>query len=62
MARQNFRYELEGYGNVHRPRSPSRIYDFMDRLGHRNVSTPDPGSWTPAGVTQVLHWVLGSTQ
>lgn len=59
---QNFRYELEGYGNVSPSAIPKRIYDFMDRLGHRNVSTPDPGSWTPAEVTQVLRWVLGSTQ
>jgi cytochrome oxidase Cu insertion factor (SCO1/SenC/PrrC family) len=61
-AHQNFRYELEGYGNVPPSSMPMRIYHFMDRLGHRNVSTPDPRSWTPAQVTQVLRWILGSPQ
>jgi cytochrome oxidase Cu insertion factor (SCO1/SenC/PrrC family) len=59
---QNFRYELEGYGNVPPSSIPMRIHHFMDRLGHRNLSTPEAGSWSPAQVTQVLHWVLGSPQ
>jgi protein SCO1/2 len=59
---QRFRYEMEGYGNVPTSAIPRRIYHFMDALGHRNASSPDPGSWSPAGVVEVLHWVLGSTQ
>lgn len=58
---QRFRYEMDGYGNVRLSMIPHRIYRFMDALGHRNVATPDPGSWTPAEVEQVLHWLLGST-
>jgi protein SCO1/2 len=57
---QRFRYEMDGYGNVRPSMIPHRIYRFMDALGHRNVATPDPGSWTPAQVEQVLHWLLGS--
>ncbi len=59
---QRFRYEMEGYGNVSAADIPRRIYHYMDALGHRNVSSPDPGSWSPASVDRVLHWVLGSTQ
>lgn len=55
---QNFRYEMDGYGNVPASSIPGRIYRFMDRLGHRNVSVPDPGSWSPAQVTEVLDWLL----
>jgi cytochrome oxidase Cu insertion factor (SCO1/SenC/PrrC family) len=59
---QRFRYEMEGYGNVSPSDIPRRIYHFMDALGHRNVSSPDPGSWSPANVDRILRWVLGSTQ
>ncbi len=55
---QNFRYEMDGYGNVPPSSIPDRVYRFMDRLGHRNVSSPDPGSWTPGTVTAVLDWLL----
>ena len=56
---QNFRYEMDGYGNVPASSIPGRIYGFMDRLGHRNVSAADPGSWTPAQVVDVVDWLLG---
>jgi cytochrome oxidase Cu insertion factor (SCO1/SenC/PrrC family) len=56
---QNVRYEMEGYGNVSPSDLPRRIYHFMDALGHRNVSAPEPGSWTPAELTLAVHWVLG---
>jgi cytochrome oxidase Cu insertion factor (SCO1/SenC/PrrC family) len=59
-ADQRFRYEMDGFGDVRPSMIPHRIYHFMDALGRRNVATPDPGSWTPAQVNQVLHWVLGS--
>jgi len=59
---QDFRYEMEGYGTVRPSAIPKRIYRFMDELGHRNVSTPDPGTWTPSQVTRVLRWVLGTTR
>lgn len=58
---QRFRYEMDGYGNVPASAIPPRIYRFMDTLGRRNVSQPDPGSWTPAQMDQVVRWVLGST-
>jgi len=58
---QRFRYEMDGYGDVPPSMIPHRIYRFMDALGHRNVATPDPGSWTPSQVSQVVHWVLGGT-
>jgi protein SCO1/2 len=60
-ADQRFRYEMDGYGDVPPSKIPARIYRFMDALGHRNVATPDPGSWTPSQVTTVLRWMLGST-
>jgi len=56
---QRFRYEMDGYGNVPAAAIPGRIYRFMDRLGHRNASTSDPGSWTPGQVTEVVDWLLG---
>ena len=56
---QRFRYEMDGYGNVPAEAIPGRIYRFMDRLGHRNVSAADAGSWTPAQVTDVVDWLLG---
>lgn len=58
-AGQRFRYEVDGSGNVPRSAIPPRIYRFMDALGRRNVAQPDPGSWTPAQMSQVVHWVLG---
>jgi cytochrome oxidase Cu insertion factor (SCO1/SenC/PrrC family) len=57
---QRFRFEMDGYGNVRPSMIPHRLYRFMDALGHRNVATPDPGSWTPVQVVQVVHWLLGS--
>jgi cytochrome oxidase Cu insertion factor (SCO1/SenC/PrrC family) len=59
-AHQSFRYEMEGSGTARPGSIPARIYHFMDRLGHSNVSAPQPGSWTPAEVAQVLGWVLGA--
>ncbi|WP_179662938.1 SCO family protein [Nocardioides panaciterrulae] len=56
---QRFRYEMDGYGNVPASAIPGRIYRFMDRLGHRNVSATDPGAWTPDQVTEVVDWLLG---
>jgi len=56
---QRFRYEMDGYGDVPPAAIPGRIYRFMDRLGHRNVSVADAGSWTPAQVTEVVDWLLG---
>jgi cytochrome oxidase Cu insertion factor (SCO1/SenC/PrrC family) len=56
---QSFRYEMDGYGNVPASSIPGRIYRFMDRLGHRNVSVADSGAWTPAQVTEVVDWLLG---
>ena len=56
---QNFRYEMDGYGHVPRAAIPDRIYHFMDRLGHRNAAAQDPGSWTPAQVSDVTDWLLG---
>lgn len=56
---QSFRYEMDGYGNVSPSSIPGRIYRFMDRLGHRNASSPDPGAWTPAQVSDVVDWLLG---
>jgi cytochrome oxidase Cu insertion factor (SCO1/SenC/PrrC family) len=58
---QRFRYELDGYGDVPPSSIPPHLYRFMDALGHRNVEQPDPGSWTPAQVSDVLRWVLGSS-
>lgn len=58
-ADQRFRYEMDGYGNTPASSVPGRVYRFMDRLGHRNVTRPDPGSWTPTRVTEVLDWLLG---
>lgn len=59
-AADRFRYEMDGYGNVPPSAIPSRIYSFMDALGRSNVAHPDPGSWTPAQMDQVVRWVLGS--
>jgi hypothetical protein len=52
---------MEGYGNVERSSVPLRLYHFMDALGHRNVTQPSPGSWTPDQVNAVLRWILRST-
>ena len=59
-ASQRFRYEMEGYGNTSPSEIPPRIYCFMDALGHRNASQPDPASWTPAQLGDVVRWILGS--
>jgi protein SCO1/2 len=55
---QRFQYEMEGAGNVGPRGVPTRIYHFMDALGHRNATTPQPGAWTPRQVASVLHWVM----
>jgi cytochrome oxidase Cu insertion factor (SCO1/SenC/PrrC family) len=57
---QEFRYEMDGTGTVRSARLiPSRLYRFMDALGHRNVTNPSAGDWTPAQVTAVVHWLTG---
>lgn len=56
---QQFRYEMEGAGNVAPRQVPGRIYRFMDALGHRNAKSPDAGSWSPRQVAGALRWVLG---
>lgn len=58
-AHQSFRYEMEGTGTVVPSAIPKRIFTFMDRLGHRNVSAP--GAWTPGQVVRVLDWMSGGT-
>jgi protein SCO1/2 len=59
---QQFRYELDGTGTVRSPRMiPVRIYAFMDALGHRNVTNPSAGGWSPAQVTDVVRWLTGGT-
>ncbi|MFY9914407.1 MAG: SCO family protein [Nocardioidaceae bacterium] len=58
-GQQTFRYEMDGYGNVPPASVPSRIYHFMDPLGHRNAASPDPGSFTPQQVGIVIDWLLG---
>jgi cytochrome oxidase Cu insertion factor (SCO1/SenC/PrrC family) len=57
---QQFRFELDGTGTVRSPRMiPARIYTFMDALGHRNVTNPSAGGWSPAQVTDVVRWLSG---
>jgi cytochrome oxidase Cu insertion factor (SCO1/SenC/PrrC family) len=57
---QRFRYELDGAGTVGSAREiPKRIYQFMDALGHRNVTNPSPGGWSPGQVTSVVRWLTG---
>ena len=55
---QRFRYELEGSGSVGSARTiPTRIYRFMDALGHRNAKHPSAGGWSPGQVTDVVRWL-----
>jgi cytochrome oxidase Cu insertion factor (SCO1/SenC/PrrC family) len=56
---QRFRFEMDGAGNVQPSDVPRRIYRFMDDLGHRNATAPDPGAWTPQQVLDVLAWMRG---
>jgi cytochrome oxidase Cu insertion factor (SCO1/SenC/PrrC family) len=57
---QRFRYEIDGTGSVRSARMiPRRLYHFMDALGHRNVANPSAADWTPAQVTDVVHWLAG---
>jgi cytochrome oxidase Cu insertion factor (SCO1/SenC/PrrC family) len=57
---QRFRYELDGTGTVGSARRiPRRIYHFMDALGHRNVTNPPAGGWSPGQVTNVVRWLTG---
>jgi hypothetical protein len=59
-ADQRFRYEIDGTGSVRSARMiPRRLYHFMDALGHRNVANPSAADWTPAQVTDVVHWLAG---
>lgn len=58
-ASQRFRFEIDGPGAVSSIDAlPERIYSFMDRLGHRNVRKPSPGSWSSQQVERVLRWLL----
>jgi protein SCO1 len=58
---QRFRFVIDGPGSVRSASAlPSRIYSFMDRSGHRNVSNPSAGSWTGSQVLRVLHWLVGA--
>jgi cytochrome oxidase Cu insertion factor (SCO1/SenC/PrrC family) len=58
-ANQQFRFEIDGPGSVPSVAAlPKRVYSFMDRLGHRNVRNPSPGSWSSTQVERVLHWLL----
>ena len=56
---QRFRFEMEGAGTIPPHSIPPRIYRFMDALGHRNVRSPEAGSWSPSEVTAVLDWMSG---
>lgn len=57
-----FRYLIDGPGAVGSTRSiPSTIYGFMDRLGHKNVTNPDAGSWSATDVVAVLRWLTGDS-
>jgi protein SCO1/2 len=59
---QRFRYEMDGSGTVRSARMiPGRLYHFMDALGHRNVTNPSPGDWSPAQVTDVVQWLTGGS-
>jgi protein SCO1/2 len=59
-ARQRFRFEMDGPGSTGRGTIPSRIYRFMDHVGHQNVANPSSGSWSSGQVLRVLHWLLPS--
>jgi cytochrome oxidase Cu insertion factor (SCO1/SenC/PrrC family) len=59
---QQFRYEMDGVGTVSSARMiPQRLYHFMDALGHRNVTNPSAGDWSPAQVIDVLQWLAGGS-
>jgi cytochrome oxidase Cu insertion factor (SCO1/SenC/PrrC family) len=56
---QRFRFEIDGPASVPSVHSlPSRIYAFMDGVGHQNVRSPSAGSWSARQVLQVLRWIL----
>jgi hypothetical protein len=58
---QRVRFEIDGPGSVRSASAlPGRIYSFMDKTGHRNVSNPSAGSWTGPQVLRVLHWLVGA--
>lgn len=57
-----FRYLIDGPGAVGSTKSiPATIFGFMDRLGHKNVTKPDPGSWSATDVVAVLRWLAGDS-
>lgn len=57
---QRFRYEVDGTGTVKSAKDiPKRLYGFMDALGHRNVTNPSSGDWSPAEVVKVVDWLAG---
>jgi cytochrome oxidase Cu insertion factor (SCO1/SenC/PrrC family) len=61
-ADQRFRYEVDGTGTVSSARKiPTRLYHFMDALGHRNVTHPAAGDWSPAQVADVVQWLGGDS-
>jgi protein SCO1 len=56
---EHFRFEIDGPASVPSVHSlPSRIYGFMDGVGHQNVRRPSAGSWSARQVLHVLHWIL----
>jgi protein SCO1/2 len=56
-----FRFLIDGPGAVGAAKSiPSTILGFMDRLGHKNVTNPDAGSWSASDVVAVLRWLAGA--
>jgi protein SCO1/2 len=59
---QQFRYEMDGTGTLRSVRMiPRRIYRFMDALGHRNITSPSPGDWSPAQVAEIVEWLAGGS-
>lgn len=60
-AQQHFRFEIDGPGSVPAANAiPKALFAFMDQLGHQNVRSPSPGSWSSPQVVKVLRWLLDS--
>jgi protein SCO1/2 len=55
---QHERFILDGVPHVAgRSSIPSTLYQFMSTQGHRNVTHPQGGSWTPSQALQVISWL-----
>lgn len=56
------RFLLEGSPHVSDTAAvPPELMKFMDADGHRNLTHPEQGAWTPQQAVSVLSWLVGRT-